>query len=161
MTVSATDLRRSNRLHWRRCANSDRTRLWIGRTSGHGSGLLVDRLQGRESPEADANVRHDHARAGGAARMVGGRPSRARCHPEERSIGFLEQLCGFSFWQNSSSTLFDEIPGPGSVRFQMPLRPRASRKTTAPSRKPLAKVFRLRSFPSRQGLQLQGRDRLW
>jgi hypothetical protein len=35
MTVSAPDLRRSNRLRWRRYANSDRTRLWIGRTSGY------------------------------------------------------------------------------------------------------------------------------
>ena len=34
MTASAPDLRRSNRLRWRRYANSDRTRLWIGRTSG-------------------------------------------------------------------------------------------------------------------------------
>src|SRR5438445_11585560 len=57
MTVSASDLRRSNRLRWRRYANSDRTRLWIGRTSGHGSGLLVDGSPRRESPEANANVR--------------------------------------------------------------------------------------------------------
>jgi hypothetical protein len=48
MTVSAPDLRRSNRLRWRRYANSDRTRMWIGHTSGHGGGLLVDRPQGRK-----------------------------------------------------------------------------------------------------------------
>src|SRR2546421_12217407 len=47
MTVSAPDLRRSNRLRWRRYANSDRTRLWIGRTSGHGSGLLMVRRDGK------------------------------------------------------------------------------------------------------------------
>src|SRR5204862_2060102 len=77
MTVSAPDLRRSNRLRWRRYANSDRTRLWIGRTSGHGSGLLVDGSPGRESPEAKANVRHHYARAGGSARMV----ALGRLHP--------------------------------------------------------------------------------
>src|SRR5205823_15071730 len=70
MTVSAPDLRRSNRLRWRRYANSDRTRLRIGRTSGDGSGLLVDGSLGRERPEANANVRHHLARAGGAAGMV-------------------------------------------------------------------------------------------
>jgi len=70
MTVSAPDLRRSNRLRWRRYANSDRTRMWIGRTSGHGSGLLVDRAQGRKDSEANVNVRHHYARAGGFARMV-------------------------------------------------------------------------------------------
>jgi hypothetical protein len=52
MTVSAPDLRRSNRLRWRRYANSDRTRLWAGRTSGHSSGLLVDRPQGQQGSEA-------------------------------------------------------------------------------------------------------------
>src|SRR5579862_4842358 len=77
MTVSAPDLRRSNRLRWRRYANADRTRLWIGRTSGHGSSLLIDGSQGRKSPEADANVRHDDARAGGSARMV----ALGRLHP--------------------------------------------------------------------------------
>src|SRR6266478_4607708 len=41
MTVSVTDLRRSNRLRWRRYANSGGTRLWIRRTSGHRSGLLM------------------------------------------------------------------------------------------------------------------------
>src|ERR1700730_13983891 len=70
MTVSAPDLRRSNRLRWRRYANSDRTRMWAGRTSSHSSGLLVDRPQGRKGSEADANVRYDDARAGGSARMV-------------------------------------------------------------------------------------------
>jgi hypothetical protein len=62
MTVSAPDLRRSNRLRWRRYANSDRTRLWIGRTSGHDSGLFVDGSPGRESPEANENIRHHYAR---------------------------------------------------------------------------------------------------
>jgi len=70
MTVSAPDLRRSNRLRGSRYANSGRTRLWIGRTSGHGSGLLVDGSPGREGPETDANVRHDSARVGGFARVV-------------------------------------------------------------------------------------------
>src|SRR6059058_2708756 len=77
MTVSATDLRRSNRLPGRRYANSDRTRLWIGRTSGHSSGLLVDRPQGRKGSEGNANVRHCHARAGRFARMV----ALGRLHP--------------------------------------------------------------------------------
>jgi hypothetical protein len=46
--VSAPDLRRSNRLRWRRYANSDRTRMWIGRTSGHGGGcLLIVRKDGK------------------------------------------------------------------------------------------------------------------
>src|ERR1700730_2858746 len=70
MTVSAPDLRRSNRLRWRGYANSDRTRLWAGRTPGHGGGLLIDRPQGRKGSEANANVRHRYARAGGFARMV-------------------------------------------------------------------------------------------
>src|SRR4030095_14173219 len=77
MTVSAPDLRRSNRLRWRRYANCDRTRLWAGRTSGHGSGLLVDCPQRRKGSEADANVRHDDARAGGSTRMV----ALGRLHP--------------------------------------------------------------------------------
>jgi hypothetical protein len=72
MTVSAPDLRRSNRLPGRRYANSGRTRLWIGRTSGHGSGLLVDRPQGRKDSEANAHIRHYHARSGRFARMVAG-----------------------------------------------------------------------------------------
>src|SRR6266571_5581358 len=70
MTVSATDLRRSNRLPGRRYANSNRTRLWIGRTSGHSSGLFVDGPQGRKDSEANTHVRHDDTRAGGSARMV-------------------------------------------------------------------------------------------
>src|SRR5215467_11804085 len=70
MTVSAPDLRRSSRLRRRLYANSGRTRLWIGRTSGHGSGLLVDGSPRRESAEADANVRHDDTRADRFARMV-------------------------------------------------------------------------------------------
>src|SRR5467141_632130 len=70
MAVSAPDLRRSNRLRWRRYANYDRTRLWIGRPSGHGSGLLVDGSQGRKDSEANTHVRHHYTRAGGSARMV-------------------------------------------------------------------------------------------
>jgi transposase len=53
IAVSVTDLRRSNRLRWRRYANSGGTRLWIGCASGHSGGLLVDRIEERESPEAD------------------------------------------------------------------------------------------------------------
>jgi hypothetical protein len=52
MTVSAPDLRRSNRLRPRRYANSDRTRLWIGRTSGHGSGVFVEQSDVRRRPRA-------------------------------------------------------------------------------------------------------------
>src|ERR1700758_3607067 len=42
MTVSVTDLRRSNRLPWRRYGNSGGARLWAGCAPGHGRGLLVD-----------------------------------------------------------------------------------------------------------------------
>ena len=46
--MSAPDLRRSNRLRWRCYANSDRTRMWIGRTSGHVVAcLLIVRKDGR------------------------------------------------------------------------------------------------------------------
>src|ERR1700730_5456895 len=70
MTVSATDLRRSNRLRWRRYANSGEARLWIRRTSGHSSGLLIDHSERRHSAEADANLRHHDTRATQPARMV-------------------------------------------------------------------------------------------
>src|SRR6202011_3528013 len=70
MTVSVTDLRRSNRLRWRRYANSGEARLWIRRTSGHSSGLLIDHWERRHSAEADANLRHHDTRAAQPARMV-------------------------------------------------------------------------------------------
>ena len=68
--MSVTDLRRSNRLPRRRHANPRRTWLWIGRTSGHRRGLFVDRIDKRENPETDANIRHDHAGAAGFACMA-------------------------------------------------------------------------------------------
>src|SRR6266852_685245 len=77
MTVSVTDLRRSNRLRWRRYANSGGTRLWIRRTSGHSSGLLIDRWERRQSAEADTNLRHHDTRAAQPARMV----ALPRLHP--------------------------------------------------------------------------------
>src|SRR3984893_14413067 len=70
MTVSVTDLRRSNRLRWRCYANSGEARLWIRRTSGHSSGLLIDHSERRYSAEADANLRHHDTRAAQPARMV-------------------------------------------------------------------------------------------
>src|ERR1700746_1269010 len=70
MTVSAPDLRRSNRLRWRRYANSHRARMWAGRASGHSSRLLIDRPQRWKGSEADADIRHDDARASGFARVV-------------------------------------------------------------------------------------------
>src|SRR6266478_3321862 len=70
IAVSVTDLRRSNRLRWRRYANFGGTRLWIGCASGHSRGLLVDRIEGRESPEAGADVWHNHTRAAQSTRMA-------------------------------------------------------------------------------------------
>jgi hypothetical protein len=54
IAVSVTDLRRSNRLRWRRYANFGGTRLWIGCASGHSRGLLVDRI---EEPKSQKQVR--------------------------------------------------------------------------------------------------------
>src|ERR1700730_6351358 len=70
MTVSVTDLRRSNRLRWRRYANSGEARVWIRRTSGHSSGLLIDHSERRHSAEADAHLRHHDTRAAQPAPMV-------------------------------------------------------------------------------------------
>ena len=87
IAVSVTDLRRSNRLRPRRCySNLDRTWLWIGRASGHGSRLFVDRFAEWESPEADTNVRHYHARAGELARMVALGRLHACSHGEHGSV---------------------------------------------------------------------------
>jgi len=77
VAVSVTDPRRSNRLPRRRDANFSGMRLWIGCTSGHGRGLLIDGSERRKSAEADADVWHHYARAGVPARMV----ARGRLHP--------------------------------------------------------------------------------
>src|SRR5258708_8370344 len=77
VAVSVPDLRRSNRLRWRRYANFGGTRLWIGRPSGHGGGLLIDRPQGRKDSEANAHVRHQYTRAAEFARLV----ALGRLHP--------------------------------------------------------------------------------
>ncbi len=70
MTVSATDLRRSNRLPWRRYGNPGGARLWTGCAPGHGGGLLVDCSERRQSAEAGADLRHHNTRTAQHARMV-------------------------------------------------------------------------------------------
>src|SRR5215472_9045187 len=70
VAVSVTDLRRSHRLARRRYANPGGAWLWMGCASGHGGGLLVNSAERRKSTKADADFRHDHARAGGSAGLV-------------------------------------------------------------------------------------------
>ncbi len=77
VAVSVTDPRRSNRLPRRRDADFSGMRLWIGCTSGHGRGLLIDGSERRKSAKADADLWHHYARAGVPARMV----ARGRLHP--------------------------------------------------------------------------------
>src|ERR1700730_679532 len=87
IAVSVTDLRRSNRVRQRRgYANLGGTWLWTGCASGHGSRLLIDRFEEWESPEADTNVRHYHARAGEPARMVALGRLHACSHGEHGSV---------------------------------------------------------------------------
>src|SRR5215510_2596881 len=86
MTVSGTDLRRSNRLPWRCYANSGGTWLWIRCTSGHGCGLLIDRSQGWNGAKTAADLRHHHTRTTQSARMVVVPRLHACGHGEHRSL---------------------------------------------------------------------------
>jgi hypothetical protein len=86
MTVSVTDRRRSNRLPWRRYANSGGTWLWIRCTSGNGCGLLIDRSQGRKGAKTAADLRHHNTRTAQSARMVALRRLHACGVGEHRSL---------------------------------------------------------------------------
>src|SRR5713101_2686391 len=88
MTVSATDLRRSNRLPWRRYGNPGGARLWTGCAPGHGGGLLVDCSERRQSAEAGADLRHHHTRTAQHARMV----AVPRLHPCGYGLRFTLHL---------------------------------------------------------------------
>src|ERR1700688_3582101 len=70
MTVSVTDLRRSNRLPWRRYGNPGGARLWTGCAPGHGGGLLVDGSERWKGAETVADLRHHNTRTAQPARMV-------------------------------------------------------------------------------------------
>src|ERR1700730_17871974 len=70
MTLSVTDLRRSNRLPWRRYGNSSGTWLWIGCAPGHGRGLFIHRSQRWKGAETGADLRHHNTRTVQHARMV-------------------------------------------------------------------------------------------
>jgi hypothetical protein len=86
MTVSVTDRRRSNRVPWRRYANSGGTWLWIRCTSGNGCGLLIDRSQGRKGAKTAADLRHHNTRTAQSARMVALRRLHACGVGEHRSL---------------------------------------------------------------------------